>query len=444
MSKKTIVVCDHIHEAGLKILEKTEDINYVFAADVDKVKLLDIIKDADVAITRSSTDVDEKFLNAAVNLKAIIRAGVGYDNVDIEGCSKRGIIAMNVPTANTIAAVELTMAHMLSCMRKFPYAHNQLKIDRVWKREDWYGNELYGKKLGVIGFGNIGHRVALRAKAFEMDVITYDPYIPSTKATDLGITYTEFSYMIMQAMDFYWLHENKNCQLQVAGQDQWGNITAGIELIRKKTGKEAYGFTMPLLTKSDGTKFGKTNGKAIWLDREKTSPYEMYQFFINSEDDKVIDYLKFLTFLTPEEIMELEEKNKTQPHLREAHKALAREVITFLHGEGAYEEAVQVSQTLFSGQIQNLTLEQVDVAFEGVPTVETEENEMNILDALILVGAAKSKREAREFVNGGSVLINGERIKDLEFTVKKEDAFGQSKTVIRRGKKNYFVLKYNG
>ena len=249
--------------------------------------------------------------------------------------------------------------------------------------------------------------------------------------------------MIMQAMDFYWLHENKNCQLQVAGQDQWGNITAGIELIRKKTGKEAYGFTMPLLTKSDGTKFGKTNGKAIWLDREKTSPYEMYQFFINSEDDKVIDYLKFLTFLTPEEIMELEEKNKTQPHLREAHKALAREVITFLHGEGAYEEAVQVSQTLFSGQIQNLTLEQVDVAFEGVPTVETEENEMNILDALILVGAAKSKREAREFVNGGSVLINGERIKDLEFTVKKEDAFGQSKTVIRRGKKNYFVLKYN-
>ena len=241
---------------------------------------------------------------------------------------------------------------------------------------------------------------------------------------DLGITYTEFSYMIMQA--------------------QWGNITAGIELIRKKTGKEAYGFTMPLLTKSDGTKFGKTNGKAIWLDREKTSPYEMYQFFINSEDDKVIDYLKFLTFLTPEEIMELEEKNKTQPHLREAHKALAREVITFLHGEEAYEEAVQVSQTLFSGQIQNLTLEQVDVAFEGVPTVETEENEMNILDALILVGAAKSKREAREFVNGGSVLINGERIKDLEFTVKKEDAFGQSKTVIRRGKKNYFVLKYNG
>ena len=173
---------------------------------------------------------------------------------------------------------------------------------------------------------------------------------------DAGITYTEFSYMIMQAMDFEWLYNNKNCVMQVAGQDQWGNITAGIELIRKKDGKEAYGFTMPLLTKSDGTKFGKTNGKAIWLDREKTSPYEMYQFFINSEDDKVIDYLKFLTFLTPEEIMELEEKNKTQPHLREAHQALAREVITFLHGAEAYEEAVNISKMLFSGEIQSLTL----------------------------------------------------------------------------------------
>ena len=259
---------------------------------------------------------------------------------------------------------------------------------------------------------------------------------------DLGITYTEFSYMIMQAMDFYWLHENKNVTLQVAGQDQWGNITAGIELIRKKTGKEAYGFTMPLLTKSDGTKFGKTNGKAIWLDRKKTSPYEMYQFFINSEDEKVIDYLKFLTFLTPEEIMDLEEKNKKQPHLREAHKALAKEVITFLHGYEAYEEAVQVSQTLFSGQIQNLTKDQIDVAFEGVPTVECQENELNILDALILAGAAKSKREAREFVNGGSVLINGERIKDIEYTVSKDNAFGKEKTIIRRGKKNYFVLKH--
>ncbi len=231
MSKHTIVVCDHIHEAGLEILKNTEDINYIFAADIDKTKLLDIIKDADVAITRSSTDVDEKFLNAAVNLKALIRAGVGYDNVDMEGCSKRGIIAMNIPTANTIAAVELTMAHMLSCMRKFPYAHNQLKNDRVWKREDWYGNELYGKKLGVIGFGNIGHRVALRAKSFEMEVITYDPYIPSTKATDLGINYTT-NFDDILACDIITIHTPKNKEtVDMISHSEIAKMKDGVVLI---------------------------------------------------------------------------------------------------------------------------------------------------------------------------------------------------------------------
>jgi len=231
MSKHTIVVCDHIHEDGLNILQSTEDINYVYAADIDKTELLNVIKDADVAITRSSTDVDEKFLNAAVNLKAIIRAGVGYDNVDMEGCSKRGIIAMNVPTANTIAAVELTMTHMLSCMRKFPYAHNQLKQDRIWKREDWYGNELYGKKLGVIGFGNIGHRVALRAKSFEMDVVTYDPYIPSTKATDLGISYTNNFQDILDC-DIITIHTPKNQEtLNMIGEEEIAKMKDGVVLI---------------------------------------------------------------------------------------------------------------------------------------------------------------------------------------------------------------------
>lgn len=231
MSKHTIVVCDHIHEDGLNILQTTEDINYVYAADIDKTALLDVIKDADVAITRSSTDVDEKFLDAAVNLKAVIRAGVGYDNVNMEGCSKRGIIAMNVPTANTIAAVELTMAHMLSCMRKFPYAHNQLKQDRVWKREDWYGNELYGKKLGVIGFGNIGHRVALRAKSFEMDVVTYDPYVPSTKATDLGISYTK-NFEDILACDIITIHTPKNNEtLDMIGEEEIAKMKNGVILI---------------------------------------------------------------------------------------------------------------------------------------------------------------------------------------------------------------------
>lgn len=206
---KKIVVCDHIHESGLNILKNANDINYVFAADIDKTALLDVIRDADVAITRSSTDVDEKFLNAAEKMSAIVRAGVGVDNVDIPGCSKRGIISMNVPTANTIAAVELTMAHMLSCARKFPYAHAQLKNERVWKREDWYGTELFGKKLGVIGFGNIGSRVAIRAKSFEMEIVAYDPYISPSKVTDLGMTYTK-NFDDILACDIITIHTPKN------------------------------------------------------------------------------------------------------------------------------------------------------------------------------------------------------------------------------------------
>ncbi len=258
---------------------------------------------------------------------------------------------------------------------------------------------------------------------------------------DDGITYTEFSYMIMQALDFHWLYENKGCTMQVAGQDQWGNITAGIELIRRKSQKEAYGFTMPLLTKSDGTKFGKSEGKAIWLNREKTSPYEMYQFFINSEDTKVIDYLKFLTFLTKEEIEGIEKEHASAPHLRVAHKALAKEVITFIHGSEAYDEALEMSQMLFSGNIASLTLDQIKVLFEGVESVVVNED-MNILDALIHAKAASSKREAREFVNGGSVTINGTKVTDLEYVVSKENAYGNEATIIRRGKKKYVVIKH--
>ena len=231
MKKPTIVVCDHIHQSGLDILKNTSDINYVYAADVDKIALLDIVKDADVCITRSSTDIDEKFLNAAQNLKAIVRAGVGVDNVDIDGCSQRGIIAMNVPTANTIAATELTMTHMLSCMRKMPYAHAQLKNDRIWKREDWYGQELFGKKLGVIGFGNIGSRVAVRAKSFEMEVVTYDPYIPSSKATDLGIEYTT-NFDDILSCDIITIHTPKNSEtINMIDEEQIAKMKDGVILI---------------------------------------------------------------------------------------------------------------------------------------------------------------------------------------------------------------------
>ena len=257
---------------------------------------------------------------------------------------------------------------------------------------------------------------------------------------DQGITYTEFSYMIMQAMDFWYLNENKGVTLQVAGQDQWGNITAGIELIRKKSGKEVYAFTMPLLTKSDGSKFGKTNGKAIWLDKEKTSPYEMYQFFINSEDTKVIDYLKFLTFLSKEEIEELEKKNNEAPHLREAHKALAHEVITFLHGEDAYNEAVKISEALFSGKVNELNAKEIEQAFSDFEKTKLE-SDTNIVDLLVMLGAASSKSEGRRFVEGGGVTINGVVNKDITSLVGKKDAVEGKYIVVRRGKKNYYLIE---
>lgn len=257
---------------------------------------------------------------------------------------------------------------------------------------------------------------------------------------DEGITYTEFSYMIMQAMDFWYLHKNRGCTLQVAGQDQWGNITAGIELIRKKEQKEVYGFTMPLLTKSDGSKFGKTNGQAIWLDRNKTSPYDMYQFFINAEDDKVIDYLKFLTFLSKEEILVLEEKNKTQPHLREAHKALAKEVITFIHSEEDYLQALKISDALFSGDIKNLTADEIAMGFNDLPQIKDFSG--TLVDALIALFLASSKREAREFIRNGAVSINGEKVTDETFTLSCMQAIEHRFIVIRRGKKKYALICY--
>jgi tyrosyl-tRNA synthetase len=257
---------------------------------------------------------------------------------------------------------------------------------------------------------------------------------------DAGITYTEFSYMIMQALDFWYLNKHKNVELQVAGQDQWGNMTAGIELIRKKEAKEAYAFTMPLLTKSDGTKFGKTNGKAVWLDAKKTSPYEMYQFFINSEDTKVIDYLKFLTFLSKEEIEELEVKHNEAPHLREAHNALAKAVITFLHGEEAYEQALKISKALFSGNIKELTASEIEMGFGDLPSTSNGTN--TLVDTLIELKLASSRREAREFIRNGAVSLNGDKITDEALVLSSDLAIEGKFIVLRRGKKLYALVRY--
>lgn len=231
MEQYKVVVCDHIHEAGLEMLRNDPQIDFVYAADIDKTSLLDVIADANVAVTRSSTEIGDAFIAAAKKMKAIVRAGVGVDNVDIEGCSKEGIIVMNVPTANTIAAVELTMAHMLSCMRMFPYSHDHLKNQRIWKREKWYGHELKGRKLGIIGFGNIGSRVGARAKAFEMDVVTYDPYIPASKATDVGVQYTE-NFDDILACDIITIHTPKNKEtINMVDEAEIAKMKDGVVLI---------------------------------------------------------------------------------------------------------------------------------------------------------------------------------------------------------------------
>ena len=255
---------------------------------------------------------------------------------------------------------------------------------------------------------------------------------------EAGITYTEFSYMIMQSLDFLWLYENKGVTMQVAGQDQWGNITAGIDLIRKKTGKEAYGFTMPLITKKDGTKFGKSEGNAIWLDIHKTSSYEMYQFFINTEDEMVIDYLKKLTFLSREEIEEIEKIHHEKPELRVAHKKLAEEVISFLHGHEEYEKALRISEALFSEDITKLSSDEVITSLKGVPSVDVSLDK-NIVDMLVDSKIVSSKREAREFIVAGAISINNKKITDLDYMIDNKNMIDGKVMVIKRGKKNYYL-----
>ena len=258
---------------------------------------------------------------------------------------------------------------------------------------------------------------------------------------ETGITFAEFAYMLIQGYDFLWLYENKNCIMQVEGSDQWGNITTGIDLIKKKLGKEAYAFTMPLVLDKFGKKFGKSEGNALWLSEEKTSSYELYQYLINVDDDMVIDYLKIFTFLSVDEIMDIEKRHKQNPELREAHKTLAREIITDLHGVDSYNEAIKISESLFSGDISKFTSKDVLVAFKGLDPFTINED-INIVDLLVNGGICSSKREAREFINNSSITLNGEKVTDLDYLITKDNCIDSKYIVIRRGKKKYFVGMY--
>ena len=255
---------------------------------------------------------------------------------------------------------------------------------------------------------------------------------------ETGITFAEFTYTLLQGYDYLHLYQTKGVTLQVAGSDQWGNITTGIELINKKLGKTAYAFTMPLILDSTGKKFGKSEGNALWLDKNKTSSYQIYQYFINSTDDKVEEYLKVFTFLSKEEIEELMKKHTEKPEERYAQKALAYEVIKDLHGEEEANKAIKITEALFSGDIKSLTEEELVDAMNGVDTYNS--SSKNIVDLLVDTGILSSKREAREFISNGSISLNGEKVNDLEMVVNKETSLYNKYVIIRRGKKKYYLV----
>ncbi|MBD1223899.1 tyrosine--tRNA ligase [Virgibacillus halodenitrificans] len=263
-----------------------------------------------------------------------------------------------------------------------------------------------------------------------------------------GITYTEFSYMILQSLDFLKLYEQENCTLQIGGSDQWGNITAGMELIRRSREQESdeikvFGLTVPLITKADGTKFGKTAGGAVWLDPEKTSPYEFYQFWVNTDDRDVIKFLRYFTFISDEEMAELESEVKDQPEKRVAQRRLAEEMTKEVHSQEALEQAQKISAALFSGDIKQLTATEIKQGFKDVPTYKAAKNEIDLIELLVDASISSSKRQAREDISNGAVYINGERQQELGYVVSEEDRIGDMFTVIRRGKKKYFLIEFS-
>lgn len=256
-----------------------------------------------------------------------------------------------------------------------------------------------------------------------------------------GISYTEFSYMILQAMDFLQLYRKYNCQLQIGGSDQWGNLTCGVELIRKLEGENAkvFGVTSPLITKSDGTKFGKSEGKNVWLDPKKTSAYQFYQFFINVADNDIANMLKRLSMKSVDEIKYLISRSEEAPHLREAQKALAEELTETVHGAEGLHSALKITEALFKGNVKDLNQQEVQDAFKDADKTVLEK-ETPLIDALILAKVASSKREAREFINSGSISINGEKCQSLDKQLTKEDTLDGQTIVVRKGKKNYFIF----
>ena len=282
-------------------------------------------------------------------------------------------------------------------------------------------------------------------KYFSLNVMLAKDSVKSRMEGDSGISYTEFSYQLLQAHDFYHLRKTANCELQIGGSDQWGNITAGTDLVRKKLGAHVWGWTFPLITKSDGTKFGKTASGAVWLDATKTSPYKLYQFFVNTEDAKVSEYLRKFTFLSRPEIEELEAKHATNPGPREAHKALAREVTRLVHGQAALDAALKASDILFGAEIGDTTEDVFRDVVGEIPTKEVTAAQLaapglGLTDALVHAGLSQSKGQAKKDIEGGGVYINNVKCADISKTLTTADLLFGKHVLLRKGKRTYAVL----
>jgi len=256
-----------------------------------------------------------------------------------------------------------------------------------------------------------------------------------------GISFTEFSYMLLQSYDYLWLNEHYNCELQIGGSDQWGNITSGIDLIAKTKNKTVYGLTLPLLLKSDGTKFGKTEGGTVWLNSQKTSVYQFYQYFINVSDDDVIGFLKYFSFLSQEEINELEKQVKNSPEKLLAQKTLAQQLTRMVHGETAFKKAEKISEALFSNQLSDLSAEEIKEGLYDVPTYTiSQQKEMNLIDLLVNAKICPSKRQAREDILNKAISLNGQIVTDVNLKLTSQNCLIENIMVLRRGKKNYYLI----
>ncbi|PJC25024.1 MAG: tyrosine--tRNA ligase [Candidatus Tagabacteria bacterium CG_4_9_14_0_2_um_filter_41_11] len=260
---------------------------------------------------------------------------------------------------------------------------------------------------------------------------------------DTGISYTEFSYIILQAYDFLRLYQDYNCEMQAGGSDQWGNITAGTDLIKRVAGGAAYGLTFPLVTKSDDTKFGKTETGAIWLDPKKTTPYQFYQFWINADDRDVVKFINYFTFLSEDEISDLEEKTKKEPEKREAQRVLAKEVTLLVHGEKEALSAEKISQALFYGNLKDLSEEEIEEGFKDIPSmIIKNKKEIGIAELILAAGVLSSKRQAKAGISSGAISINGNIFSDTDKIISASDRLWNKYIIIRKGKKNYFLVKW--